>query len=68
MGKEMVVNFVNTNYPENDITDADCEFRLVITNPDICQVCFFMHERVIVMAHVILFFLFSLSCRFVWTL
>lgn len=38
VGRDMVVNFVNTNYPTDDVIAGDCRFRMVITSQHVCQV------------------------------
>lgn len=38
IGREMVINFVNEQYPRDDEVAGECNFRLVIQSHDICQV------------------------------
>ena len=38
IGKDLVVNFVNAKYPDDDKNGGDCRFRLVISGPHVCQV------------------------------
>ncbi|KAF0304804.1 hypothetical protein FJT64_023464 [Amphibalanus amphitrite] len=42
---QKIAYFVNPNYPETDSADQLCDFRLEVTDPDICQ----HHIRTIVM-------------------
>ncbi|XP_043226291.1 uncharacterized protein LOC122383680 [Amphibalanus amphitrite] len=35
---QKIAYFVNPNYPETDSADQLCDFRLEVTDPDICQV------------------------------
>jgi len=38
VGRDLVVNFVNTNYPNDDTSAGDCKFRMVVTSQHTCQV------------------------------
>lgn len=37
-GSEMFINFINPMYPAQDIMSGSCNFRVVVSNPSVCQV------------------------------
>ena len=36
-GSEMFINFINPMYPAQDIMSGSCNFRVVVSNPSVCQ-------------------------------
>ena len=34
----MFINFINPMYPAQDIMSGSCNFRVVVSNPSVCQV------------------------------